>query len=130
MVCLLVLSSNGSGENKKIIFPGKDWSKASPELQGVNKSKLKEAIQFLKNSGFDVVKEVLIARNGYLIWEDEDIDKVHGVRSVTKSFTSTILGLWNMMVVRIGLDQTDKEITDLIKSQFIQKIGEALASSV
>jgi CubicO group peptidase (beta-lactamase class C family) len=32
-------------------------------------------------------------RNGYLVWQGDRIDRVHGVWSCTKSFTSTILGL-------------------------------------
>ncbi|MDF9798849.1 hypothetical protein OKW21_004112 [Catalinimonas alkaloidigena] len=39
-----------------------------------------------------------------------------------------IIPEWNMVVVRLGLDQSDKEITDLINSQFIQKIGEAITT--
>jgi CubicO group peptidase (beta-lactamase class C family) len=37
-----------------------------------------------------------------------------------------IIPEWDMVVVRLGLDQSDKEITDEINSQFIQKIGEAI----
>ncbi|WP_277482504.1 serine hydrolase domain-containing protein [Catalinimonas alkaloidigena] len=89
-----VISEDTLRNGEEIIFPGKDWVVASPESQGVNSSRLKEAIQFLEeNSGFDGVKEVMIIRNGYLIWEGENVDKVHGVWSVTKSFTSTVLGL-------------------------------------
>jgi CubicO group peptidase (beta-lactamase class C family) len=81
-------------ETKKTIFPGEQWEVATPESQGVNSVKLKEAIEFLEeNSGFDGAKEVMIIRNGYLIWEGEQVDNVHGVWSVTKSFTSTVLGL-------------------------------------
>jgi CubicO group peptidase (beta-lactamase class C family) len=88
------ISQDTLRERKKTIFPGEQWEVATPESQGVNSFKLKEAIQFLEeNSGFDGVKEVMIIRNGYLIWEGEEVDKVHGVWSVTKSFTSTVLGL-------------------------------------
>lgn len=76
------------------VFPGKEWQTASPESQGVDAGKLDEAIQFLKdNSGGDGVRELVIIRNGYLIWQGDDVDKVHGVWSMTKSFTSTTLGL-------------------------------------
>jgi CubicO group peptidase (beta-lactamase class C family) len=55
---------------------------------------LKEALDYLAgNSGSDGTKEVVIIRNGYLIWKGSNIDKVHGVWSLTKSFTSTVLGL-------------------------------------
>jgi CubicO group peptidase (beta-lactamase class C family) len=55
---------------------------------------LKRAIADLeRNSGRDGVRELVVIRNGYLIWKGSDIDKVHGVWSCTKSFASTLLGL-------------------------------------
>ena len=39
------------------------------------------------------MKQLVIVRNGRLIWEGADADEVHGVWSCTKSFTSTVLGL-------------------------------------
>ncbi|WP_439481110.1 hypothetical protein [Cyclobacterium plantarum] len=36
-----------------------------------------------------------------------------------------IIPEWNMVIVRLGLDQSDGEITDKIKSQFIKKISES-----
>jgi len=75
-------------------FPGKDWGKATPESQGIDSVKLNAAILYLKNnSGRDGVKELVIIRNGYMVWKSTNIDKVHGVWSLTKSFTSTVLGL-------------------------------------
>jgi len=37
-----------------------------------------------------------------------------------------IIPEWNMVIVRLGLDQNDQLITDEGFSAFIQKIGEAL----
>ncbi|UCE50522.1 MAG: serine hydrolase [Phycisphaerales bacterium] len=77
-----------------MVFPGEDWRQARPETQGVDLAKLKEAISYLENnSGSDGVKELVIIRNGYMIWKGSNIDKMHGVWSLTKSFTSTALGL-------------------------------------
>jgi len=91
---LLLLTANLTLEAGEMIFPGKDWKEASPESQGVDGEKLEEAIRFLKeNSGRDGVQELAIIRNGRLIWKGPDIDKMHGVWSMTKSFTSTVLGL-------------------------------------
>lgn len=79
---------------ERMAFPGKEWLQMSPESQGVNSKELNSAIQYLsKNSGKDGVKELVIVRNGYIIWKGKEIDKVHGVWSLTKSFTSTVLGL-------------------------------------
>ncbi|SEJ60963.1 CubicO group peptidase, beta-lactamase class C family [Cyclobacterium xiamenense] len=83
-----------AGQRTTTVFPGEHWALASPESQGLHSGRLTEAIRYLEeNSGSDGVKELLIVRNGYLVWEGEAVDKVHGVWSVTKSFTSTALGL-------------------------------------
>ncbi|MCL4789651.1 MAG: serine hydrolase, partial [Verrucomicrobia bacterium] len=51
-------------------------------------------MDFLKaNTGRDGVRELLIVRNGRVVWEGDAVTNVHGVWSVTKSFTSTCLGL-------------------------------------
>ncbi len=77
-----------------MIFPEANWKEATPESQGLDSAKLQKAIGYLKrNSGKDGVKELVVVRNGYLIWKGSNIDKVHGVWSLTKSFTSTALGL-------------------------------------
>lgn len=76
------------------IFPEGEWQESAPESQGVDAQKLHDAVQYLKNnSGPDGVNELVIIRNGHLIWKGSDIDKVHNVWSLTKSFTSTVLGL-------------------------------------
>ena len=75
-------------------FPGEDWQEVPPESQGVDSKKLAAAVAYLnENSGPDGIKELVIVRNGYMIFKGSDIDKVHGVWSLTKSFTSTVLGL-------------------------------------
>jgi len=86
-MCVAVVS-------EAMVFPGDDWQQARPEAQGVDSSQLKEAVSYLReNSGSDGVKELVIVRNGYMIWKGPDINKMHGVWSLTKSFTSTVLGL-------------------------------------
>ncbi len=78
----------------KMVFPGKDWQEATPESQGIDSAKLNAAVSYLKkNSGRDGVNELVIIRNGYMVFKGTNIDKVHGIWSLTKSFTSTVLGL-------------------------------------
>lgn len=75
-------------------FPGKDWEVVAPAAEGFDAAKLAEAIAYLeKNAGKDGVKELVVVRRGRVVWHGPDIDKVHGVWSCTKSFTSTVLGL-------------------------------------
>ena len=76
------------------VFPGKEWEVASPESQGMDPAKLSKAIAMLQGKvGKSGVHELIIIRNGRLIWQGDDIDKVHGVWSLTKVFTSAALGL-------------------------------------
>jgi len=80
--------------SSEMAFPGTDWQEPTPESQSVDSTKLNAAVRYLEsNAGRDGVKELVIIRNGYMIWKGSDIDKVHGVWSLTKSFTSTVLGL-------------------------------------
>ena len=73
-------------------FPGKDWEEETPESQGIDSAGLNDAISYLKNNtGRDGINELVIIRNGYMVWKGTNIDKVHGVWSLTKSFTSTVL---------------------------------------
>ncbi|UCG49516.1 MAG: serine hydrolase [Phycisphaerales bacterium] len=89
---ILILGGIACGGH--IVFPGKDWRQSSPESQGVDSAKLSAAISYLEgNCGGDGVRELVVIRNGYMIRRGTDIDKVHGVWSLTKSFTSTVLGL-------------------------------------
>ena len=88
------LSGIVTAASEAMVFPGEDWQQVKPEAQGLDSAKLAEAVSYLKNnSGSDGVKELVIIRNGYMIWKGPNIDKMHGVWSLTKSFTSTVLGL-------------------------------------
>ncbi|MEA3226205.1 MAG: serine hydrolase, partial [Planctomycetota bacterium] len=91
---VLVACGFFAATSEAMVFPGDDWKQARPEAQGIDSAKLKEAVSYIEsNSGSDGVKELVIIRNGYMIWKGPDIDKMHGVWSLTKSFTSTALGL-------------------------------------
>ncbi|MBI2479922.1 MAG: serine hydrolase [Planctomycetia bacterium] len=75
-------------------FPREQWEETSPQLQSLDTTKLATAVDYLKQkSGRDSVRELVIVRNGRLVWKGENIDKGHGIWSCTKSFTSTALGL-------------------------------------
>jgi CubicO group peptidase (beta-lactamase class C family) len=78
----------------RMIFPAQDWQQTTPESQGLHSVRLNAAVDYLReNAGPDGVREVVIVRNGYLVWKGSNVAKVHGIWSATKSFTSTVLGL-------------------------------------
>jgi CubicO group peptidase (beta-lactamase class C family) len=89
-ICLPV----GASQKKALVFPGDTWQKATPESQGVDSAKLHTALDYLHDHASGVgTDEMVIVRNGYLIWEGPDANNVHEIYSCTKTFTSTLLGL-------------------------------------
>ena len=76
------------------IFPGEDWEESMPDSQRVDPSILRQAVDYLNaNSGGVGTNEVVIVRNGYVIWKGSNIENYHFICSGTKTFTTTILGL-------------------------------------
>lgn len=79
---------------EKNLFPDTHWQRATPSSQALDPTRLSQAVTYLKDhSGSDGVDELLIIRNGRIVWEGPHVNKVHGIWSGTKSFTSTCLGL-------------------------------------
>ncbi len=78
----------------KGVFPDRDWMEATPESQQVYPAKLQAAVAYMgENFGPDGADELVIIRNGYLIWKGSGSDTRHNVWSCTKTFTSTVLGV-------------------------------------
>jgi CubicO group peptidase (beta-lactamase class C family) len=78
------------------VFPGMEWTEASPASQGVDSTRLKQAVAYLEDrlaSANSYTGGLVIIRNGYLIFDNEDSHKVYETMSVSKSFLSTGLGL-------------------------------------
>jgi CubicO group peptidase (beta-lactamase class C family) len=88
--CLLTVAAAAS----EMSFPAKDWQEVTPKSAGFDANRLRAAVEYLeKHSGRDGVRELVIVRDGRLVWQGDNVDKVHGIWSCTKSFTSTVLGL-------------------------------------
>ena len=91
---ILVFVLYGNVYAQENVFPGKEWEERTPESQGIDSGKLEEALKQLENmSGADGIKEVVVIRNGYMIWKGSRIDSLHNLASITKAFTSTCFGL-------------------------------------
>lgn len=94
LTCALIMIHVGAGAAGRMAFPGKDWEKAAPEAEGLDAARLQAAVDYLKaHAGRDGVHELLVIRNGRVVWEGDNTTKRHGIWSATKSFTSTCLGL-------------------------------------
>ena len=92
LVCIALLANCGTGETH--VFPDHDWQTASPASQGVDEQRLQTALEYLRaNAGGVGTDEMVIVRNGLLLWQGPAAENVHEIYSCTKTFTSTVLGL-------------------------------------
>jgi CubicO group peptidase (beta-lactamase class C family) len=94
-VLFVVVATVLVARGQEMLFPGEAWTRATPESQLVDPSRLDKAISFLETytPGSIGAKELVVVRNGRLIWEGPDADRAHHVWSVTKSVTSSVMGL-------------------------------------
>ena len=92
----ILLSCSTSKDESRLImqFPEEEWSKATPAALKVNEEKLQNALAYLASKCFeDGIEEVLIIKNGQIIYEGDSTKKAHNIYSCSKGFTSTVLGL-------------------------------------
>jgi len=76
------------------VFPGNEWDIRSPESAGVDPVVLENALNYFStNSGGCGTDEMVMIRNGHIIWEGPGKDNKHQIYSCTKIFTSTVLGI-------------------------------------
>jgi CubicO group peptidase (beta-lactamase class C family) len=77
-------------------FPTKGWRSSTPEEQGFDSSKLAEGLQALQRNNINI-DSLLMIRNGYVILDayfyPYDNSIPHKLASVTKSFTTTLIGI-------------------------------------
>ena len=77
-------------------WPTSGWRTASPESQGIDSDLLAEAISTAQKSGLNI-HSLLVVRNNYIVAEayfyPYDGKTPHDLASVTKSLTSTLIGL-------------------------------------
>jgi CubicO group peptidase (beta-lactamase class C family) len=96
---------NLTDDHVQKVFPGKSWDESSPETQGVDPLSLDSALDyFSSHSGGVGTDEMVIVRNGYVIWKGPAAGNSHPVYSCTKTFTSTVLGI---LATRGELDVDD-----------------------
>lgn len=78
----------------KTVFPVRQWEERTPRSQGIDPAALDSALLFFsKHAGGCGTDEMVIIRNGYIIWKGPDTNNKHAIFSCTKVFTSTVMGV-------------------------------------
>ena len=89
----LVLSASSVGTQ---YWPTTKWEKSSPHAQGFKPKSIHDMFQFIQKRKFPI-DSVVIVKNGYLIGElyakNNNEETIGNIYSVTKSFTSALVGI-------------------------------------
>jgi CubicO group peptidase (beta-lactamase class C family) len=102
----------------EMTFPGEEWQRVEPESQNVNEVVMLEALDYLESKSFENSnKEVMIIRNGLVVYAGSSTDKTHNIWSCSKSFTSTVLGLM-IEEGKCQLDDPVYEYEPLLEEQY------------
>lgn len=102
------------------VWPIKNWTPSTLEEQGMDTTKLDAMTSWVVDSGVDV-DSVLIVRHGYMVYEryfnpKYGVNSTHVLQSVSKSFTSAIVGV----AVDRGLIHLDDKVLDYFPELTIQ----------
>jgi len=95
-LAILLMLINGCNRlnEEKIVFPQQNWQLATPGSQGISRENLDATMAYLDSVCGEVgTSRTMIIKNGFVIWQGDDVESRHLVWSCTKSFMSTCLGL-------------------------------------
>lgn len=93
---LLVFNLGNTQAQAPDYWPTVDWRTAAPEIHGLNPDSL-AAMQAHIEADIPTLTSLTIVRDGYLVYEGyfngQNRDSLHALWSVTKSFTSALVGI-------------------------------------
>ena len=90
----LGLFLTGCNSHPGIIFPADKWALSQASEEGLDEALFMEALDYLEsNSLHNGNRELVIIKNGKMIFGGPNIDSVHNIWSSSKTFTSMVLGL-------------------------------------
>jgi CubicO group peptidase (beta-lactamase class C family) len=83
-------------EEQETIWPTDGWSMSTPEEQGMNSALLEQMMHVIDENQVPI-DSVVVVRHGHIVFEayrnNYDEVSTHHLQSVTKSFTSTLIGI-------------------------------------
>ncbi|RKN79295.1 serine hydrolase domain-containing protein [Ulvibacterium marinum] len=91
-------------------FPKEAWRTDTPQSQGLDGGKLQDLVRKIRNNRIlRPITSLVIVKNGYLVVNERfgeyEVSKPHTLQSVTKSITSTLVGVAIQQGFIQGLDQ-------------------------
>jgi len=95
---VLFLSLGVTATEEAPPWPTETWPRASLTQQGIDETRIKKLVATIRDDRkIRNIHSLLIVRNGRLVLEeyfgDHDADELHELQSVSKSFTSALVGI-------------------------------------
>jgi CubicO group peptidase (beta-lactamase class C family) len=97
-VLSIVLLGNAAFAQDKSVSgtPSRRAARSSPESQGISSGKIREFVE-AANSNVNTMHSFMLVRHGHVVaegwWSPESAEQPHILWSLSKSFTSTAVGL-------------------------------------
>ncbi|MFX0064121.1 MAG: serine hydrolase domain-containing protein [Candidatus Hermodarchaeota archaeon] len=117
-------SVTGLSETTADYWPTTDWLESTPEEQGMNSTKLNQVIDYINDLNF-AIDSVVVVRHGYIVLEEyfnpsvSNQSSLHFVYSVTKSFTSALIGI---AIQKGFIENVDQKVVDLFSNRIIANL--------
>ncbi|MGY5876421.1 MAG: serine hydrolase [Candidatus Thorarchaeota archaeon] len=114
---------HASSEIAQDYWPTNGWQNATPESQEMDSSYLQAMLDYIDDNNLPI-DAILIVRNGYLVFEEYlsayfGVDHKHELYSVTKSFTSALIGA----AIQNGLiDNVSQRVIDFFPNRTIDNM--------
>ncbi len=91
-------------------WPTEGWRNSTPQEHGMNNETLYEMIDVIESQEWPI-RSIFIVKDGYVVFEEYLSDyypasRLHLLHSVTKSFTSTLIGIALQQGLLTGINET------------------------
>lgn len=91
---LIILFIAIACQNPKPYFPGETWKIISPQEAGIDPQNLGRALDYLqRHSGANGIEEIVLVKDGFILYQGKGVERQHNIWSCTKSFTGMAFGL-------------------------------------
>ena len=105
-------------------WPTDEWLNSTPEEQGMDSSRLNELKDYIGKYYSRIMDSIIIVRNGYIVLEEYPSglspDALHILHSVTKSFTSALIGI----AIQQGLiEDVNQKVLDFFPNRSIANLS-------
>lgn len=94
LVVLIITLAGVSCQKTPTYFPGETWQFISPQEAGIDPQNLGRALDYLqRHSGVNGIEEIVLVKEGRILYQGNNVNRQHNIWSCTKSFTGMAFGL-------------------------------------